>query len=144
MNAQRAGDIRGADVRSRRNYLQETEGARALLLASCPVQRGTGREQRHDHRADVVPTDCHTDHATLIDRRNHHCVELEHVMNPIEKVMVRRSSSFKLAVAVAALVLVLWATGSAVQSLWITPVIIVVAWIAIQFGLRYRHRRGGV
>jgi len=65
-------------------------------------------------------------------------------MNPIEKVMVRRSSSFKLAVAVAALVLVLWATGSAVQSLWITPVIIVVAWIAIQFGLRYRHRRGGV
>jgi hypothetical protein len=41
---------------------------------------------------------------------------------------------------VAALVLVLWATGSPIQSLWITPVIIVVVWIAIQLGLRYRHR----
>ena len=61
-------------------------------------------------------------------------------MNPIEKVMASRSLHIKLAVAVALLVLVLWATGSEVQSLWITPVIIVVAWIAIQFGLRYRHR----
>jgi hypothetical protein len=61
-------------------------------------------------------------------------------MNPIEKVMVNRSSHFKLALAVAALVLVLWATGSPIQSLWITPVIIVVVWIAIQLGLRYRHR----
>jgi O-antigen ligase len=61
-------------------------------------------------------------------------------MNPIEKVMVNRSSLFKLAVAVAALVLVLWATGSSIQSLWITPVIIFVLWIAIQLGLRYRHR----
>ena len=39
-----------------------------------------------------------------------------------------------------ALVLVLWATGSSIQLLWITPVIIFVAWIAIQLGLRYRHR----
>jgi hypothetical protein len=54
--------------------------------------------------------------------------------------MVNRSSHFKLALAVAALVLVLWATGSPIQSLWITPVIIVVVWIAIQLGLRYRHR----
>ncbi len=61
-------------------------------------------------------------------------------MNPIERVMVNRSSHFKLALAVAALVLVLWVTGSAIQSLWITPVIIVVVWIAIQLGLRYRHR----
>ncbi|HTA01555.1 MAG TPA: hypothetical protein VK802_14310 [Streptosporangiaceae bacterium] len=61
-------------------------------------------------------------------------------MNPIERVMVNRSSHFKLALAVAALVLVLWATGSPIQSLWITPVIIVVVWIAIQLGLRYRHR----
>ena len=60
-------------------------------------------------------------------------------MNPIEKVMVSRSSSFKLALAVAALVLVLWVTGSSIQALWITPVIIFVAWIAIQLGLRYRH-----
>jgi hypothetical protein len=61
-------------------------------------------------------------------------------MNPIEKVMVRRSTHFKLAVAVALLVMVLWATGSAVQSLWITPVIIIVLWIAIQLGLGYHHR----
>ena len=61
-------------------------------------------------------------------------------MNPIEQVMVSRSSHLKLALAVAALVLVLWVTGSSIQSLWITPVIIVVAWIAIQLGLRYRHR----
>jgi O-antigen ligase len=61
-------------------------------------------------------------------------------MNRIEKVMVNRSSHLKLALAVAALLLVLWVTGSPIQSLWITPVIIVVLWIAIQFGLRYRHR----
>ena len=60
-------------------------------------------------------------------------------MNPIEKVMASTSSHFKLAVAVALLVLVLWATGSAVQSLWVTPVIIVVLWIAIQLGLGYRR-----
>ncbi|MGD0926025.1 MAG: hypothetical protein ABR926_12605 [Streptosporangiaceae bacterium] len=61
-------------------------------------------------------------------------------MNPVEKVMVKRSSHFKLAVAVAALVLVLWATGSSIQSLWIIPVLIFVAWIAIQLGLGYRQR----
>jgi O-antigen ligase len=61
-------------------------------------------------------------------------------MNPIESVMVNRSSHFKLALAVAALVLVLWVTGSSIQSLWITPVIIAVVWTAIQLGLRYRHR----
>ena len=64
-------------------------------------------------------------------------------MNPVEKVMVSRSSNFKLALAVAALVLVLWATGSAVPSLWITPVIIFAVWIAIQLGLRFRHRHHG-
>lgn len=64
-------------------------------------------------------------------------------MNPIENVMARRSSTVKLALAVAALVLVLWATGSPLPSLWITPVIIVAAWIAIQFGLGYRHRHHG-
>ena len=63
-------------------------------------------------------------------------------MNPIEKVMVRRSQHFKVAVAVLVLVLVLWVTGSPVQSLWLTPVIVVVLWIAIQLGLGYhkRHR----
>ncbi len=65
---------------------------------------------------------------------------LEPVMNPIEKVMVKRSSHFKLGLAVLALVVLLWATGSAGQSLWITPVIIFVVWTVIQLGLRYRHR----
>jgi O-antigen ligase len=64
-------------------------------------------------------------------------------MNPIEKIMVKRSTLFKLALAVIALVLVLWATGSSLQSLWITPVVIFVLWIAIQLGLGYRHRHHG-
>ena len=65
---------------------------------------------------------------------------LEAVMNPIEKVMVRRSQHFKVAVAV--LVLVLWASGSPVQSLWLTPAIVFVLWVAIQLGWGYhdRHR----
>jgi O-antigen ligase len=64
-------------------------------------------------------------------------------MNPVEKVLVNRSSHVKLALAVAALVLVLWLTGSPIPSLWITPVIIVAVWVAIQFGLRSRHRQHG-
>jgi hypothetical protein len=64
-------------------------------------------------------------------------------MNPVEKVMVKRSTLLKLTVAVGALVLVLWATGSSLPSLWITPVIIFVLWIAIQSGLGYRHRHHG-
>ena len=59
-------------------------------------------------------------------------------MNPIEKVMVRRSQHFK--VAVAALILVLWASGSPVQSLGLTLVIVFVLWIAIQLGWGYHHR----
>jgi hypothetical protein len=63
-------------------------------------------------------------------------------MNPIEKVMVNRSQHFKMAVAVAVLILVLWASGSPVQSLWLTPVIVFVLWIAIQlrWGGHHRHR----
>jgi O-antigen ligase len=48
------------------------------------------------------------------------------------------AAKLTLAVAVALLVLVLWATGSAVQSLWMTPVIIFVLWIAIQLWLGSR------
>ena len=61
-------------------------------------------------------------------------------LNPIEKLMVDKSTTFKLAVATTALVLVLWASGSPTQSLWITPVIILVAWIGVQSLLRYRRR----
>jgi O-antigen ligase len=64
-------------------------------------------------------------------------------MNPIERVMTLRSTTSKLALAVVALVLVLWATGSALQSLWLTPVIVLVLWIAIQLRLAY-HRRHAV
>lgn len=64
-------------------------------------------------------------------------------MNPIEKVMASRSAHVKLAVAMALLVMVLWATGSAVQSLWVTPVIIVALWTAIQLGIGYRRRHHG-
>jgi hypothetical protein len=49
--------------------------------------------------------------------------------------MVSRSSHVKLVMAAALLVLVLWAAGSAVQSLWMTPVIIVVLRVAIQLRL---------
>ena len=61
-------------------------------------------------------------------------------MNPVEKVLVTRSSHVKLALAALVLVLVLWVSGSPVQSLWITPAIIAVLWIAIQIGLGYRAR----
>jgi O-antigen ligase len=61
-------------------------------------------------------------------------------MNPIEQVMSTRRSHFKIALAVAVLVLVLWLTGAAVQSLWLTPLIIFVVWIGIQLGLGYRQR----
>jgi O-antigen ligase len=61
-------------------------------------------------------------------------------MNPIERAMVKRSKHFKLALAVAALVLVLWGTGTPILSLWLTPVIIFVLWVAIQLGLGYRRR----
>jgi len=61
-------------------------------------------------------------------------------MNPIEKVMVKRSKHVKMALAVAALVLVLWVTGTPILSLWLTPVIILMLWVVIQLGLGYRRR----
>jgi hypothetical protein len=61
-------------------------------------------------------------------------------MNPTEKVTIRRSQHFKVAVAVAVLMLVLWASGSPAQSLWLTPVIIFVLWVAIQLGRGYHDR----
>jgi O-antigen ligase len=61
-------------------------------------------------------------------------------MDPIENAMIKRSNHFKLALAVVALVLVLWATGTPILSLWLTPVIIFVLWVAIQLGLGYRRR----
>ena len=65
-------------------------------------------------------------------------------MNAIEQVMVKVSARTKLAaaavVAALVLVLVLWVSGASIQSLWITPLIIVALWIAIKLGLGYRHR----
>ncbi len=60
-------------------------------------------------------------------------------MNPIEKVMTKRSAPFKVALAVVALVLVLWANGSTLGSIWMIPVIVFVLWSAIQMTLRVRH-----
>ena len=60
-------------------------------------------------------------------------------MNPIEKVMTKRSTGFKVVLAVAALVVLLLATGSSVGSVWPIPVIVVVLWITLQQALRYRH-----
>ncbi len=62
-------------------------------------------------------------------------------MNAVEKVMSERSSHFQVALAVVLLELVLWASGSSTQSLWITPLIIFVLWMAIQLGLGNRRRR---
>jgi dolichol kinase len=62
-------------------------------------------------------------------------------MNPIEKVMTKRSTESKVVLAVAALVVLLLATGSSVGSVWPIPVIVVVLWITIQQSLRYRHHR---
>jgi hypothetical protein len=64
-------------------------------------------------------------------------------MNPIQRLLAPRSSLFKLALALAALVLVLWAVGSSLASLWITPVVVLGFWIAMQTGRRYAHRRHG-
>jgi hypothetical protein len=62
-------------------------------------------------------------------------------MNPIEKVMTKRSTESKVVLAVAALVVLLLATGSSVGSVWPIPVIVVVLWITFQQGLRYRRHR---
>jgi hypothetical protein len=64
-------------------------------------------------------------------------------MNLIEQVMASRSSHVKPAAGVALLVLDLRATGPAVPSLWMTPVIILVLLIAIQLGLGSRRRHHG-
>jgi hypothetical protein len=62
-------------------------------------------------------------------------------MHPIEKLMTRRSTEFKVMLAVAGLIVLLLATGSSVGSVWPIPVIVVALWIAFQQGLRYRHHR---
>jgi len=62
-------------------------------------------------------------------------------MNPIEKVMTKRSTQFKVVLAVAVLVVLLLATGSSVGSVWPIPVIVVVLWFTLQRGLHYGHHR---
>jgi hypothetical protein len=63
-------------------------------------------------------------------------------MNSIEKVMTKRSTEFKLGVAVAVLVILLVMMFSSIGSLWLIPLTVVVLWIALQQALRYRHHRG--
>lgn len=63
-------------------------------------------------------------------------------MNPIERVMTKRSTHFEVVLAVAVLVLVLWTTGSSGQSLWVTPLVVLVLWVAVQSAIRrYQQRR---
>lgn len=61
-------------------------------------------------------------------------------MSPIEKVMTDRSTEFKIAVAVAALIVLLLATGTSIGSVWPIPVIVLVLWTVLHRGLRYRYR----
>ena len=62
-------------------------------------------------------------------------------MNPIEKVMTKKSTESKVVLAVAALVVLLLATGASVGAVWPIPVIVAILWITFQQGLRHRHRR---
>ncbi len=61
-------------------------------------------------------------------------------MNPIERAMTNRSTAFKAVLAVAALLVILWATGSSFGSLWPIPVIVLVLWLVMQTTIRVRHR----
>ncbi len=54
--------------------------------------------------------------------------------------MTKRSTEFKVALAVAGLIVVLLATGASVASVWPIPVIVFVLWIVVHRGLRYRYR----
>jgi O-antigen ligase len=64
-------------------------------------------------------------------------------MNPIEKMMTKRSTLLKVGLALVTLLLILWATGSTIGSIWLIPVIVLILWIAIQVALRLRHSHGG-
>ena len=55
--------------------------------------------------------------------------------------MTSRSTEFKVALAVAALIILLLATGASIGSVWPIPVIVFVLWIALHQGLRYRYRQ---
>jgi hypothetical protein len=61
-------------------------------------------------------------------------------MSPIEKVMTNRSTEFKVALAVAALIVLLLATGTSIGSVWPIPVIVFVLWTVLHRGLRNRYR----
>jgi hypothetical protein len=76
----------------------------------------------------------------LIDAINY-MTRVEPVVNPIEKLMTKRSTGFKVVLAVAVLVVLLLAIGSSVGSVWPIPVIVIVLWFTVQQGLRYRHHR---
>ncbi len=61
-------------------------------------------------------------------------------MNPIEKVMTNRITGFKVALAVAALIVLLLAMGASSGSVWPIPVIVFVLWTVLHRGLRYNYR----
>jgi O-antigen ligase len=61
-------------------------------------------------------------------------------MNGIERVMTNRSTGFKVALAVVALIALLWVTGATFGAIWPIPVIVFVLWFLIQMVLRLRRR----
>jgi hypothetical protein len=61
-------------------------------------------------------------------------------MNSIERVMTNRSTTFKVALAVGALLVILWATGASLGSIWLIPVIVFALWVVMHMAIRVRHR----
>lgn len=60
----------------------------------------------------------------------------EATMNVSEKPMTKGRSHFKVALAVAVLVLVLWLTGSSFLTFWVTAMVVLVLWVALRSGIR--------
>jgi hypothetical protein len=65
-------------------------------------------------------------------------------MNRIEKVMAKRSATFKVALAVVALLLVLWIAGTSLANLLLVPVLAIILWMIVQLVLEFRHPGQGV
>jgi hypothetical protein len=65
-------------------------------------------------------------------------------MSRIEKVMAKRSATFKVALAVVALLLVVWIAGTSLANLLLVPVLAIILWVIVHLVLEFRHRGQGV
>jgi hypothetical protein len=61
-------------------------------------------------------------------------------MHRIERAMTNRSLAFKMAFAVAALLVVLWVTGASFSSIWPIPAVVVALWFVIRLTIGARRR----